>query len=83
MVVKLFRAGDQVPVIELLEVKGNGDNAAPTHIGFTGLNVGVTLGVTVITTDFDKLHIMLVVKEISSSAKSFPADVTTLSNIAI
>ena len=79
----LLIAGDHVPVIELLEVVGNGDKTAPTHTGFTELNVGVMLGVTVITTDFDKLHITLVVKEISSSAKSFPADATTLSNMAI
>ena len=72
-------AGDHVPVIELLEVVGNGDNEAPTHIEFTALNVGVILGVTVITTVFDQLQTTLVVKEISSSAKSFPAEATTLS----
>lgn len=83
VVAKLLSAGDHVPVIELLEVVGNGDNVAPKHIGFTALNVGVILGVTVITTVFDKLQTTLVVKEISSSAKSFPADATTLSNRAI
>ena len=62
-----------------MEVVGNGDIVAPTHIGFTALNVGVILGVTVITTVFDKLQTTLVVNEISSSAKSLPADATTLS----
>ena len=44
----LFSAGDQVPVIPLLEVVGNGANAAPEHIGATALNVGVMFGLTVI-----------------------------------
>ena len=32
----------------LLEVVGNADNTAPEQIGATGLNAGVTFGVTII-----------------------------------
>ena len=48
MVAVLFKAGDQVPVIPLVEVVGNGASVAPEHIVATGLKVGVTLGVIVI-----------------------------------
>ena len=48
VVAVLSKAGDQVPVMPLLEVVGNGARTAPEHIDATGLNVGVTLGVTVI-----------------------------------
>jgi hypothetical protein len=48
VVVVLFKTGDQVPVIPLLEVVGNADNVAPEHIGATALNVGVVLVLTVI-----------------------------------
>jgi hypothetical protein len=82
-VVKLFNAGDQVPVIELLEVVGKADKTAPEHIGFTELNEGIILGVTVITTVFDKLQTTLVVNEISSIEKSFPPEAITLSYSAI
>jgi hypothetical protein len=44
----LFNAGDQVPVIPLLEVVGNADKVAPEQIGGTALKVGVTFGLTVI-----------------------------------
>jgi len=44
----LSKAGDQVPVMELLEVVGKADNVAPDQIGFTAVNVGVILGFTVI-----------------------------------
>ena len=37
-----------MPVIELLEVVGNGDNVAPEQIGFIEVNNGVTIGFTVI-----------------------------------
>jgi hypothetical protein len=47
-VVVLSKAGDQVPVIPLLEVIGKAVKVAPEHIGATGLNVGVTVGLTVI-----------------------------------
>jgi len=47
VVAALSKAGDQVPVIPLLEVVGNGASTAPEQIAATGLNVGVTLGVTV------------------------------------
>ena len=48
VVAVLSKAGDQVPVIPLLEVVGNGARTAPEHIVAIGLNVGVILGVTVI-----------------------------------
>ncbi len=44
----LFNAGDQVPVMPLLEVVGNADKLAPEHIGATAVNVGVIFGLTVI-----------------------------------
>jgi hypothetical protein len=46
----LFNAGDQVPVMPLLEVVGNADKLAPEQIGATAVNVGVTFGLTVIVT---------------------------------
>jgi len=41
-------AGDQVPVIPLLDVVGKGASVAPEQMGATALNVGVTLGLTTI-----------------------------------
>jgi hypothetical protein len=41
-------AGDQVPVIPLVDVVGNTDKVAPEHIGATALNVGAIFGLTVI-----------------------------------
>ena len=41
-------AGDQAPVMPLLEVVGKADNVAPEHIGATAVNVGVMFGLTVI-----------------------------------
>ena len=43
----LFSAGDQVPVIPLLEVVGNADRVAPEQMGATALKVGVIFGLTV------------------------------------
>ena len=48
VVAVLFKTGDQVPVMPLVEVVGNGDNVAPEQMAATGLKVGVTFGVTVI-----------------------------------
>ena len=44
----LFKAGAHDPVIPLFDVVGKGDSVAPEQIGATALNVGVTLGLTVI-----------------------------------
>ena len=44
----LFKAGDQVPVIPLVEVVGKADNTWPEHIGATAVKVGVINGLTVI-----------------------------------
>ena len=48
VVAVLSNAGDQVPVIPLLDVVGNADNTAPEHIAATGVNVGVIFALTVI-----------------------------------
>ena len=48
MVVVLSKAGDQAPVMPLLDVVGNGDSVAPEHFGATAVNVGVAVGLTVI-----------------------------------
>jgi hypothetical protein len=48
VVVVLSSAGDQVPVIPLLEVVGNGVKVAPEQIGATAVNVGVMLELTTI-----------------------------------
>jgi len=45
--VVLSKAGDQVPVMPLLEVVGSGVRVAPEHIGATAVNVGVALVFTV------------------------------------
>ena len=44
----LFKAGDHVPLIPLVEVVGNADKVAPEHIGATAAKIGVTFGLTVI-----------------------------------
>ena len=47
VVVVLFSAGAQVPVIPFNDVVGNAANTAPEHIDATGLNVGIMFGLTV------------------------------------
>ena len=44
----LFKAGDQVPVMPLLDVVGSAVRVAPEQIGATALKVGVMFGLTVI-----------------------------------
>ena len=56
VVAALFKAGDQVPVIPLVEVVGNADKTAPEQIAVTRLNIGVTLGVTVMVKVFVVAH---------------------------
>ena len=48
VVAVLFSAGDQLPVILLFDVVGSAVSVAPLQIAATGLNVGVTLALTVI-----------------------------------
>ena len=55
VVVVLFNAGAQVPVIPLFEVVGNADNAAPEQIGATAMNVGVIRDPVVVTVMVDVL----------------------------
>ena len=45
--VVLSSAGLHTPVILLLEVIGNADSVAPAQIAATWVNVGVTIGFTV------------------------------------
>ena len=44
----MSRAGDQEPVMPLVEVVGNAVRVAPEQIGATAVNVGVMFGLTVI-----------------------------------
>ena len=48
VVAVLFKAGDQVPVILLIDVVGRAFSVPPEHMGATGVNVGVIFGLTVI-----------------------------------
>jgi hypothetical protein len=50
VVAKLFIAGNQVPVIAVVFVEevGNGASVAPEQIAATCVNIGVTIGFTVI-----------------------------------
>jgi hypothetical protein len=56
VVVKLFKAGDQVPEIPLMEVVGKADNVPPAQIGAIGVNVGVIIGFTTIVKVCDVAH---------------------------
>ena len=53
---KLFNAGDQVPVTELLEVIGKADSVAPEQIGETAVNVGVIFGFTTTVNGVETAH---------------------------
>jgi phosphate starvation-inducible membrane PsiE len=57
VVAVLFKAGDQVPVIPLVEVVGKADNVPPEHIGATAVNVGVTIGFTVTAIDLGAVYV--------------------------
>jgi hypothetical protein len=48
VVAVLSKAGDQVPVIPLVDVVGNADKVAPEQIGAMAAKVGVTAVFTVI-----------------------------------
>jgi hypothetical protein len=52
----LFKAGDQLPEIPLIEVVGKGDNVAPEQTAAIGVKVGVVFGVTVIITVAVPVH---------------------------
>ena len=56
VVAVLSSAGDHAPVMPFNDVVGSGDNVAPAQIGATGLNVGVTLLLTVIVNDAVVAH---------------------------
>jgi len=48
VVVVLSKAGDQVPVMPLLDVVGSAVRVAPEQMGATAVNVGIVLVLTVI-----------------------------------
>jgi len=48
VVAVLFNAGDQAPVMPLLDVVGSAVSVAPEQIGATAVNVGVIFALTVI-----------------------------------
>ena len=52
----MFNAGDQTPLIPLLEVVGSADKLAPEQITATVVNVGVTFELTVITIVVEVAH---------------------------
>ena len=52
----LFKAGDQVPVMLLMDVVGKGVNVVPAHIGDTAVNIGFTFGLTVIVNVVSNAH---------------------------
>jgi hypothetical protein len=54
--VVLFKAGDQLPVIPLLEVVGRGDKLPPEQIGATGVKVGTVLLLTLIAKVVEVAH---------------------------
>jgi hypothetical protein len=56
VVAKLFNAGDQVPVIPLVEVVGKATKVTPAQIADIGVNVGETFGFTVIVMVEIKAH---------------------------
>ncbi len=47
VVVVLFKAGDQVPVIPLFDVVGKAVKVSPLQIGATAVKVGFVAGVTI------------------------------------
>ena len=56
VVARLLSAGDQVPVIPLVDVNGNGLRTVPAQIAATTANVGVTEGLTVMVKVVDTAH---------------------------
>jgi hypothetical protein len=44
----LSRTGAHVPIIPLVDVVGSGESIVPEQIAATGVNAGVTIGLTVI-----------------------------------
>ena len=56
MVAVLFKAGDQVPVIVLVDVVGKADKVVPEQIGPTDEKLGVTFGLIVIVTELETAH---------------------------
>ena len=56
VVVVLFKAGDHVPLIPLVEVVGKGFNTSPEQMGDSWLKVGVTFWFTVIVNVAEVAH---------------------------
>jgi Flp pilus assembly pilin Flp len=56
VVAVLFSAGDQVPVMPSLDVRGNAASVAPEQIGATAVNVGRMFGLTTIVSVVTVAH---------------------------
>ena len=56
MVIVLFKAGVQVPVMPLFDCSGSGGINSPAQIGATAVNVGVAFGFTVIVNFVELAH---------------------------
>jgi len=56
VVAVLFKAGDHVPTIPLLDVVGKADNDAPVQIAATCVKVGTTGWSTVIEAEPEAIH---------------------------
>jgi hypothetical protein len=56
VVAMLFKAGDQEPVMLLLDIIGKGDKTVPAQIGATTVNVGIIIGFTVIVNLYELAH---------------------------
>ena len=53
---KLFKAGDQVPAIPLMEVVGKATIFPPEQIGGIAVKFGVTTGFTIMDIDCEEAH---------------------------
>ena len=56
VVARLLTTGDQVPVIPLVDVNGNGLRTVPAQIAATAVKVGVTEGFTVMVKVVETAH---------------------------
>lgn len=79
VVAVLFSAGDHVPAIPFKEEVGKVVNCSPEQIGATGLNVGATIGFTVIINVAFEAHcpatgvnVYVVVCELSNAGDHVP-----------
>jgi aspartate-semialdehyde dehydrogenase len=76
---ELSKTGDQVPVIEFVDVVGKADKLAPAQIGATCVKVGVTFGFTVMVMFAEVaqspavgVNVYVVVDELSKTGDQVP-----------